>query len=98
MAKKSSGGSSYNKLAGYLALISLFVTGICYLINLILRLCGGSINLGILMVIANIFMIVAIVMISWKALKSAHLPCKTVWIVLYWVLVILAIVGQYSLL
>ncbi len=97
MAKKSS-SSTYNRVAGVLALISIFVTGICYLVNLILKLAGGSLNLGILMVIANVFMIIAAVMISWKALKNSNLPAKTFWVVLYWVLVILALVGQYSLL
>ena len=97
MAKKSS-SSTYNRVAGVLALISIFVTGICYLVNLILKLAGGSLNLGILMVIANVFMIIAVVMISWKALKNSNLPAKTFWIVLYWILVILALVGQYSLL
>lgn len=99
MAKKSSNSSNtmtYNKLAGILAVISIFISGTIYTINLIVKLVGGSFSGGILNLIANVFMIVAIVMISWRALKSAKLPCKKAWIIAYWVFVILALVGQIA--
>lgn len=97
--KSSSSTLTYNKIAGILSLISLFITGILYMVNFILSFFGGSASIGILSMIANIMMILAIVMISWRALKSAHLPGKKiVWIVIYWVIVALALVGQIALL
>ncbi len=96
--KSSSNGWSYNRIAGVLALVSVFITGTIYFINLMVKLFDGSFNGGILSLIANLFMLISIVMVSWKALKGSKLPGKrVVWIVLYWVFVILAFVGQISL-
>ncbi len=97
--KSSSSSLTYNRLAGILSLISLFITGILYMVNFILSFFGGHASIGILSMIANVMMILAIVMISWRALKASHLPGKkVVWVIIYWVIVALAIVGQIALL
>jgi len=97
MAKKSS-GSSLNSLGGTLALISVFITGGIYLVNLILGLFDGSFNAGLLNTVASISMLIAIVIVSWTSLSKANLPGnKTVWVIFYWAFVILAFVGQISL-
>lgn len=101
MAKRKSSSSNtwgYDRLAGLFALIALFIAGTCYMINLCLKIFGGHATFGVLTLIANIFMLVAIVMVSWKSLRKAHLPNKTVWYVIYWIFVIMAAAGLYTLL
>lgn len=97
MAKKSSGNASLHRLGGVLALISVFITGFIYLINLILGLFDGSFNPGLLNTVANIAMLIAIVIVSWGSLVSSKLPGnRTVWYLLYWAFVILAFIGQIN--
>lgn len=97
MSKKSNGSLSYNKVAGVLALIAVFIAGILGLINFIFQLFDGKLDLGrigsILHLIANICLFIAVVMISWQALYSAKLKNKIVWYIIYWIIVICAILG-----
>ena len=95
MAKKQNNGSiSYDRLAGILSLISIFVSGIIWFISFLIKALGGSFNGGILNFIASLLMTIAVIMISWKALKRSHLTGnKTVWIVIYWVIVVLCLAG-----
>lgn len=96
MAKKSS-GTGLHSLGGTLALISVFITGGIYLVNLILGLFDGSFDAGLLNTVASISMLIAIVIISWASLVRANLPGnKTVWYVFYWAFVILSFVGQIN--
>ena len=89
----------YDRVAGVLALSSLFITGVIYIVSWILQLLDVSFKSNLLTLVANLFMIAAIVMISWKALKQSSLPGKRiVWVVLFWVIVALTLVGQVSLL
>ena len=98
MAKKSNSSSSLHSLGGVLALVSLFITGGVYLINLVLGLFDGSFNAGLLNTISGIAMLVAIVIVSWSSLVKAKLPGnKNVWYIFYWAFVVLAFVGQINI-
>ena len=95
---KKSGGSSLHNLGGTLALISVFITGGIFLINLILGLFDGSFDAGLLNTVASISMLISIVIVSWASLSKANLPGnKTVWYLFYWAFVILAFAGQINL-
>ena len=97
MAKKSTNPTLHN-LGGTLALISVFITGGVFLINLILGLFDGSFNAGLLNTVASIAMLIAIVIISWASLVRASLPGnKNVWYLFYWAFVILAFIGVLPL-
>lgn len=94
MGKKST-GSSLHSFGGMLALISVFITGGIFLINLILKLFNGSFDAGLLDTVSNIAMLVSIVIVSWASLSKANLPGnKTIWYLFYWAFVILAFAGQ----
>lgn len=97
MAKKSGGSASYNKVAGVLALIAIFIAGILGLISFIFELIDGSVNLGkvgsILNLVSSICLLISVIMISWQALVSLNPKNKTLWYVLYWIIVICAVLG-----
>ena len=96
MSKKT-GGSSLHSFGGMLALISVFITGGIFLINLILGLFDGSFDAGLLNTISSIAMLVSIVIVSWASLSKANLPGnKTVWYLFYWAFVVLAFAGQIN--
>ena len=96
MSKKTSGSALYD-LGGTLALVSVFITGGIYLINLILKLVNGDFNAGLLNTIASVSMLVSIVIVSWASLSKANLPGnRTVWYLFYWAFVALAFVGQIN--
>lgn len=97
MAKKSGSSASYNKVAGILALIAIFIAGILGLISFIFELLDGSINLGkvgsILNLVSSVCLLISVIMISWLALVQSSLKNKTVWYVIYWIIVVCAILG-----
>ena len=94
MGKKSSGNALHN-LGGTLALVSVFITGGIFLINLVLGLVDGKFDAGLLNTIASSAMLVSIVIVSWASLSKANLPGnRTVWYLFYWAFVVLAFVGQ----
>jgi hypothetical protein len=96
MSKKT-GGNSLHSFGGMLALISVFITGGIFLINLILGLFDGSFDAGLLNTISSIAMLVSIVIVSWASLSKANLPGnKTVWYLFYWAFVVLAFAGQIN--
>ena len=101
MSKKSSGSISYNKLAGILALIALFIAGILGLINFIFSIFDGKLDLGrigqVLQLISSICLLIAVVMISWEALYTSKLKHKMVWYVLYWIIVAFVILGYVGI-
>ncbi|MCR5349795.1 MAG: hypothetical protein K6E20_02265 [Acholeplasmatales bacterium] len=99
MSKKQSSSSSpsYNKVAGILALIAIFIAGILGLIRFIFELFDGNVNFGrvgsALSLVSNVCLLLAVIMISWQALVSLRLKHKTVWYVIYWIIVVCAILG-----
>ena len=96
--KKVSSNAGLHHFGGILALISLFITGFVYIINLVLSLFDGSFDAGVLNLVASISMLVSIVIVSWGSLSAAKLPGKrSVWYILYWAFVILAFIGQINL-
>ena len=96
--KSSSGNSTLHNIGGALALVSVFITGGIFLLDLILSLVKGDLNAGILEYIASVSMLLAIVIVSWASLSKANLPGnKTVWYLFYWAFVILAFAGQINL-
>lgn len=97
MAKKKGSKLTYDKVAGILALIALFIAGIVYAIQLTAKLPFVTIDLpfGILNIIANVLIVISFVMISWKALRNW--TKNTALTVIYWVLVVLVIAGMISL-
>ena len=96
---KSSGSNSagYNKVAGILALVAIFIAGILGLIRFIFELFDGSVNLGrvgsVLSLVSTVCLLISVIMISWQALVGLKLKNKTVWYIIYWVIVICAILG-----
>ncbi len=97
MAKKSGGSISYNRFAGILALIAIFIAGILGLISFVFELIDGSVNLGkvgsVLNLISSLCLLISVIMISWQALVGSKLKNKTVWYVIYWIIVVCAVLG-----
>ncbi|MGL4949474.1 MAG: hypothetical protein ACRC5M_03745 [Anaeroplasmataceae bacterium] len=98
MAKKqsSSGNTDWFKVAGFLSFFSIIISGTIFLISGIMNLVGASVDLGIFSSIASLFLIVSVTLSGWMFLTKAKLPAKTVWVVLFWVFVLLAIFGTFS--
>ncbi len=81
MAKKSSGGLTWGKIAGCMAFVALIITGINWIVGLI----GGS--LGILNTIAQILLVGTVFLSGWSFVCSTNLPGKR----LYWQIAIILV-------
>ncbi len=79
MAKKSS-GFGWGKIAGFLAFFALFITGINWIVSLIVGLVGGDFDLGWLTTIASICLVASVFISAWFFICSTSLPGKK----LYW--------------
>lgn len=96
MAKKSD--ISLQKVAGFLAFTAIIIKGLEALINWILKLVGGSVNLGALTTIANLFILVAVFICAWAFVLTAKLPGKRImWQVILFVITVLAILSTFHI-
>lgn len=94
--------SSAEKIAGILALISVFLTGILYVTTLVMSMLahagvitGTNAVTGAMQLVANIFLLAAVIIISWRALARLRVDdsVKRVLIIIYWIMVALSIAG-----
>ena len=86
MAKKSSGGISINKVSFLL----LLVAAVVYLVNMILHLVGiGSTIVNWIGAAAAALMICVVAVLAWKYVRNK----QTVWKILYFVILLVALVG-----
>ena len=89
MAKKNSLG--LNKVAGACAFISLTVSGISFLLA---SLVGGS--LGILALVGQICLVASTIITAGLFVNSSAFPWKNkFWVILYYVVAIIAIVSFF---
>ncbi len=95
---KSSSGSSIARFGGLLAFVAIIIAGIVFLISAICNL--FNINLGItgtLNTIKNISLLVSVVISGYIYLSSTKMKNKTLWTAMFWIFVILAILGYVNI-
>ncbi len=97
MSKKTSNNAELRQIGGFCAFFALIISGILYIINLILNLFDTSTNLGILGQIASIFLVVSVILSGWQFKNTTSWGRKVGWTVVFWVFAILALVGSIGL-
>ena len=83
---KKSGGPSLNKISMY----TIISVAILYCVSLILSLCGMSFKIvGALQGLATAIMICIVAILAWKYCRNK----QTVWKILYFICLLIVIVG-----
>lgn len=89
---------SLGKLAGFLAFAAILIKGLVFLINWILGLVDGSVDLGALVKIADLSLVVASFICAWFFVLTAKLPGKRiVWQVILLIITVLAVLGALNI-
>lgn len=88
MAKNNnSQGTNWTKITNFCAFWSVFIAGLMFTVNGILKLVGASVNFGIINTLATIFLVLSLVIPGWRYSKKMPMWARVV----FWVFAVLLI-------
>ena len=97
MSKKTSESVSLHRISGFCAFFALIISGVLFVINLILKLIDEQTSLGIIGQIGSIFLVVSVILSGWQFKNSTSWGRKIGWTVVFWVFSVLALIGCIGL-